>query len=685
MQARAAIALVGCAFVSVHAATFTVLNNNDSGAGSLRSAITLANTSPPPNTINFDSAVTGSIVLTTGQIHVAGPMSIVGPGATVLKIDGNANDRILSIYTTDPACPALDGPDYLVSISGLRFSNGRRSGSNAAGAIFTEHSLALDSVTIDNSVAGAGGGVAFATQYSGQSLSINNAQFLNNTGQPLSGAADAFGGALAVYEKCSTHTTPVTVSISNSIFSGNQVAPTTLSAIGGAIASDSSADITIADTRIVNNGISVPTSPMGDQVYDGGGVGGLAKSLTITRSEISGNTFAGPAGAHVTRAGGILLTNRASDLQGAGDAFIVTIIDSTISNNAASATAGGILVVGNVSLELDNSTVNGNSAPLGEAGGILISTDATIPPSASTADVPTLTISSSIVANSSSGVDIATDATVGPFSIFASNSLLESVCQVTCNVTVSGAGNLFGVDPMLGPLAFNGGPTQTHALVAGGPAIDAGSNPLALTTDQRGPGYARVIGAAADIGAYEFNPVPAPTLQSAVSRRVHGTAGTFDLPLSLVTPPNLNHNPTTEPRQGPAQTIVFTFDKPVNAATAGVAEGTAAAGAPTFSGNNVIVGFTGVTDQQYVTVALTNVASTDGGTGGSATVRVGFLTGDVNGSRIVAVTDLVVVNNQLGRPLSAANFLSDVNTSGIITVLDKVKVNNALGHFLPAP
>lgn len=64
---------------------------------------------------------------------------------------------------------------------------------------------------------------------------------------------------------------------------------------------------------------------------------------------------------------------------------------------------------------------------------------------------------------------------------------------------------------------------------------------------------------------------------------------------------------------------------------------------------------------------------------------MGFLTGDVNSNRLVAVTDLVVVNNQLGKPLTAANFVTDVNFSGVVTVLDKVVVNNALGHFLPAP
>jgi hypothetical protein len=173
----------------------------------------------------------------------------------------------------------------------------------------------------------------------------------------------------------------------------------------------------------------------------------------------------------------------------------------------------------------------------------------------------------------------------------------------------------------------------------------------------------------------------APTLSSAVSRKVHGAAGTFDLPLSLVSVTN----PTTEPRTGPAQTIVLTFNKAVNAATATITEGTATAGAPTFSGNDVIVGLTGVNNQQYVTVTLTNVASTDGGTGGSGSVRVGFLLGDVNQNRVVSIADLGLVNQQLAQTVTAANYLKDVNASGTLTVGDKGITNANLTRSLPAP
>jgi len=58
-------------------------------------------------------------------------------------------------------------------------------------------------------------------------------------------------------------------------------------------------------------------------------------------------------------------------------------------------------------------------------------------------------------------------------------------------------------DPLLLPLADNGGPTMTHAFDMTSPALDAGSNPDSLPFDQRGDGYPRYLGAAPDIGAFE--------------------------------------------------------------------------------------------------------------------------------------------------------------------------------------
>lgn len=171
------------------------------------------------------------------------------------------------------------------------------------------------------------------------------------------------------------------------------------------------------------------------------------------------------------------------------------------------------------------------------------------------------------------------------------------------------------------------------------------------------------------------------TLSSAVSRKVHGAAGSFDLPLTL-TPLT---SPTTEPRQGSMATVVLTFDKPIASANAAVTEGGATAAAPTLSGNDVNVALSGLVDAQYVTLTLTNVAGTDGSTGGTGVVRIGFLVGDVNQSRVVSLADLGLVNAQLAQPVTAANYLKDVNANGTLTLADKGITNASLTHSLPPP
>jgi hypothetical protein len=88
---------------------------------------------------------------------------------------------------------------------------------------------------------------------------------------------------------------------------------------------------------------------------------------------------------------------------------------------------------------------------------------------------------------------------------------------------------------------------------------------------------------------------------------------------------------------------------------------------------------------QDVSVSLTNVVSTDGGTGGSASVRIGFLAGDVNQTRVVSVADLGLVNLQLSPSVTAANFLTDVNVSGTASLADKGFANANLTRALPTP
>jgi hypothetical protein len=92
----------------------------------------------------------------------------------------------------------------------------------------------------------------------------------------------------------------------------------------------------------------------------------------------------------------------------------------------------------------------------------------------------------------------------------ALNSLGHNLIQTTSNCAIGGTtiGNLTGLDPLLGPLQNNGGPTQTRALLHGSPAIDAGDNNLCSASDQRG--FVRPINGGisltCDIGAFEFLP-----------------------------------------------------------------------------------------------------------------------------------------------------------------------------------
>jgi YVTN family beta-propeller protein len=239
------------------------------------------------------------------------------------------------------------------------------------------------------------------------------------------------------------------------------------------------------------------------------------------------------------------------------------------------------------------------------------------------------------------------------------------------------------------PLSNGGSPITgyTAACNPGAFSTSGPASPLVVTGLANGTTYACSVSATNANGAgppsdtLNVTPPGAFTSSSAVSRKVHGSAGTFDLPLSLLDV----HNPTTEPRLGPSHTIVFTFDRAIASATATVTEGLATAGTPTFVGNNVVVPLTGVIDTQYVTIALTNVVASDASTGGSGSVRVGFLAGDVNQNRVVTLADLGLVNAQLAQSVTLSNFLKDVNASGTLSLADKGITNARLTKSLPAP
>ncbi len=174
---------------------------------------------------------------------------------------------------------------------------------------------------------------------------------------------------------------------------------------------------------------------------------------------------------------------------------------------------------------------------------------------------------------------------------------------------------------------------------------------------------------------------PALQLSSALSRKIHGDAGAFDVPLPLT------NTPGVECRSGAAgHTLVFTFTNNVVSGGASVTGGTGSVvGSPVFSANTMTVNLTGVTDVQTLTVTLANVTDSFAQVLPSTPVRVSFLVGDTNGGGTVNTTDIGQVKSQSGIALTVSNFRNDLNASGGINTTDVGQVKLASGNMLPAP
>jgi hypothetical protein len=210
----------------------------------------------------------------------------------------------------------------------------------------------------------------------------------------------------------------------------------------------------------------------------------LGAALTIESSTISGNTAGVPGFGQDGFGGGLLASDN------------LRIINSTISGNRATGYGGGVFFAGGVAnrggsspLLLRLTTVLNNTAD--RKGGSI---------GFGAAPSSAVQLDHSIVANGTPE-DLAALAS-GPFSVTANYSLIEAPGAAL----LVGANNLVGVDPLLGPLANNGGPTLTHRPLPGSPVIDAGNSaiPSPPATDQRG--FARIFGAAVDLGSVEARP-----------------------------------------------------------------------------------------------------------------------------------------------------------------------------------
>jgi hypothetical protein len=291
-----------------------------------------------------------------------------------------------------------------------------------------------------------------------------------------------------------------TLTLTNSTVSGNSAA-----SWGGGIYSEDGA-LTLTNSTVSGNSADwggggiynygalalTDSTVSGNSADRGGGIYNEDGTLTLTNSTISGNS--------ADRGGGI------------GNWDSLTLTNSTVSGNSAASWGGGIYNKDGT-LTLTNSTVSGNSAA--SWGGGIYNEDGTLTLTNSTVSDNsaaswgggiynrkvgvTVELINAIIADNPSGSDCYGE---GDFASLGHN--LDG--DGTCNLTEPT--DLPSTNPLLGPLADNGGPSFTHALLADSPAIDAGNNTGAPATDQRG--VARPIDgdgdgtATCDIGAYEY-------------------------------------------------------------------------------------------------------------------------------------------------------------------------------------
>jgi hypothetical protein len=551
---------------------YPVTTAADGAPNSLRSDIITANENLQDNTLILQAgtytltvpdpsgqpsgAATGDLDLTP----VGHTITIVGQGAGATFIDGGNIDRVFQIE-----------PNVHVVISGLTIEGGfaQVPGSIAfGGGVFNAGTLELDDVVMQNCTASGANG--------------QNGTPGNNT-SPGSPALAALGGGIYNVGTLTLNQCIIRSNFAQGGNGGNGSASGDPNASGGNGGNAfgggiyNAGSLTVSQSTIANNsalggsggsggsdafGVG-PNGGAGGSAYGGGlSVNSISPQTLIIDSTISGNLvaggFGGPGGAGGNEGNAVTdpgsqggTGGNGGSAQGGGIAAYnsVSVYNSTIASNQASGSPAGRGGIGGPGSSSGSEGQSGYTGPA-FAGGIWAPSD----PSSSGLVNSASTI---IALNTSAPFQLtgSPDDTEATFAN-ATNTLL-GISAGANGISNAVAGNLVGVDPKLGPLEDNGGPTPTMALLPGSPAIDAGANPLGLTSDQRG--YSpRVVGAAADIGAYELGATAPPGEGGG-----GGGAGTGPVHIEATVIKLKGHKAirVTDPATGAVKFTVFPFGK----------------------------------------------------------------------------------------------------------------------------
>ncbi|TWU48896.1 putative outer membrane protein PmpB precursor [Rubripirellula tenax] len=569
-------------------ASFTVVSAGDPLFGSctaamcsLRDAVNAANASAGADTITFAASVTSPITLlpASGPISITDDVTITKPGSTTISI--NAQTSAANQFRVFDIGPSANN----VTMTRLSISGGRVDGDGGGGILFEGGgTLTLQNSVVTGNTANRGGGIYSAAA---GNVTLNNSTVSNNEAGYIGGGImnidgditltnstvtgnQAYGSGGGIYSENNGAITLTgstvsnnsatglgqlgggifsgygTVSLTNTQLTGNSSAGDAggLYSIDGAItitgsnvASNQAADfgggvfkagglLTVADSTFTNN--TTTTS-------DGGAIASFGGDLSITRSSLRTNN-AGANGGAISNSSGIVtirdttIANNTAGERGAGidtAAGTFTITNSTISTNAAAQNGGGIYA-DNAVLSFVNSTVTLNtSSQLG--GGVAFRDDN---------GGESLSLLNTIIANNSATLGSADFVAPGggAANLAVTNSIVgnNNGTGLVASATPNGSGNRIGtvatpINPMLGPLQNNQGPTHTHLPLTGSPAIDAATETGTPNVDQRG--FPRPAFVTMDIGAVEFGssnnapPTDFTLVTTNVNENVNTTSG----------------------------------------------------------------------------------------------------------------------------------------------------------------
>ena len=463
------------------------LSNAPNGSTTVSNCVLTRNSAPPGGGYGGAIFLAPSSTLTVLDSTFSGNSSGGGGGAiaTVAGISGVKETVTLvnSTFTTNTA--PVGGGVYVGTKGFLTSSNTtytNNTASNSGGGIGIEGgnaSIHGGSIDTNHVPAGGGGAGLYST---GIAELIGVAVTNNNTSASGQGGGIYSTGALSIYQ-CN--------------ISANQCGS------GGGIFTSArptgTSTLALVDSTIVGNSAQGLTFP----VAGGGGIfidvqtdlstgRSGSNTATISGCTISGNSTRNSGGG-IHNAGGVILANS-------------TISGNQVAPLNGTAVGGGIYVVGNRTTNLSNCTIAFNTASSG--GGILADANDNGLPSANLLGNTLIALNTA-----SAGTDLS-----GTF-VSAGYNFIGSFSSATASGFTNGTkGDIVGgsgagaINPLLNPLADNGGPTRTHALQAGSPAIDKGNSAFDITTDQRGAprfndiaAVSNLIGGnASDIGAFEF-------------------------------------------------------------------------------------------------------------------------------------------------------------------------------------